>query len=229
MIALFYGDYILDIDNYDFRAINKTLIDRIGRTGKAANISSSLIETTPLGNIPVFKAYNTKGYWNMHAAAKPELKATNFTIEFWLKYNNAWGERCQVGQYDYIINGTWHYFVVGPFVNIGFYYNGGESGMNFECDLNQPYDNSWHHLEFDVDISKHVLTFYFDGVSKKEKALASYISQLTDNDDFSDIYVLNDSRNHPEQTYTQLAFWNKLMNGSCYSKGLYHDGTKFLI
>ena len=229
LIALFYGDYDPAIDNYVLRAFNDKIIESIRNTGKANYISSSLIENTPIGNIPVFKSYNTNGEWNICAITKNNIKVSNFTIDFWIKYNNAWGERCQVGQYDYIIEGVYHWFVTGPYSNRGFYYNGGVSGRNFDSGFKQPYDDTYHHLEFDVDITNHLLSFYFDGEKKNEITLADYISQVTKNDVFSDIYVLNDRRNHPEQTYTQLAFWNKLMNGNCYRMGLYHDGNKFLI
>lgn len=232
LITLFYGDYVLSNNNYKYRFFNPDYISSISEGLKAKNISDSVYDVTPIGDIPIFVYKNcASGYWNLTALFNDGVYAFPFTVDFWIKYENGnpWGERTQVCEVDYRLNGDFHWFIVGPYSSLGFYYNGGSGGMNINCGMNVAFDNSWHHMEFDVDTSAHTMKFYFDGNFIREITLSQYVANLTSNDTFVDTYVLNDSGNHREVKVTQIAVWKKIMNGACYSMGLYHDGNKFLI
>lgn len=239
LMTLFYGDF--NDGNYNFRYYDDTKIFQVtpnagGNTTSYA-ITETRYENTPLGNIPIFKygdpdnTYYLMGYFNPDA-----FLFGSFTTDFWFYckpsdyslygINRFIASQLRIRSID---NASTKNVNFGPYDNVGVYYNLTDGAV--DTNLTTMSINNWHHIEVDFDYTNKIMTFYIDGVkyidiNVSNTPLYTYFKNY---DYFHASRVTNDSRNHVNVKITQLALWNKLMNGTCYGMGLYHDGNKFLI
>lgn len=236
LISLFYGDF--ENNDYKFRYTSNDVYLIRPNAGNATTsyaINESRIENTPLGEIPIFKygdpnaAYFLMAYFNPNS-----FKYGSFTTDFWFyckpsDYNYGGNSRFIASQLrimDVSANSIRN-LNFGPWENWGVYYNLTDGANQISI---KNINEDWHHIEIDFDYTNKKLYFYLDGTSANRNVASTPLYTLFEsNDYFHASRVTNDSRNNPNVKITQLALWNKLMSGDCYSMGLYHDGQKFLI